>query len=101
MNGSLEKATRRDLRRAVGVGALEVIESMRQDAIVQRAALEAVAATQRRLETRIDDANTHVLRLANQQREYVDRGDKSTDAKVDAFLQRGFFARLRWLVRGL
>jgi hypothetical protein len=34
------------------------------------------------------------LKAAGEQREYVDRGDKSTDARFDAFRGRTFWSRL-------
>lgn len=43
---------------------------------------------------------THRLKLADEQRLYVDRVDKITYGQLERFIGRGFWARLNWLLTG-
>lgn len=59
----------------------------------ERAAREQALGRVRDL---INEERTHRLKLAEEQRAYVDRGDKPNDV----FRTRPFRGRLRWLIRG-
>jgi len=48
----------------------------------------------------VGEERTHRLRLAEQQRTYVDRGDKDNLIRMSNFVCRGFWSRLNWLFTG-
>lgn len=60
-----------------------------------------------RLEKAINDERTHRLRLADEQRGYVDARDndvlravEAVNDRATAFVSRGFWSRLNWLLTG-
>lgn len=64
---------------------------------------ERIGAAERRCATLAESINaerTHRLKLADEQRYYVDRGDKTVDLMIRGLRDRGFFGRLKWLLRG-
>ena len=78
MSASAEKATRRELRRAVGVQAIGVIDSQTQTIHAQT---EAIKANAQYFEDRLND-----------QRGQIDL--------FRAHIRRTFWQRVRWLVTG-
>jgi len=86
MSASAEKATRRDLRRALGAGAIRVIDSQTQ----------AIHAQTHTLQARVlPSLSTHAERL-----ERLDDHLQGLDVAFTAFSGRSFWQRLRWLVTG-
>ncbi len=64
-----------------------------------------------RLEAAVNSERTHRLKLAEEQRGYVDARDRElrdrcddrwvrANMRADAFEQRGFWSRLNWLLTG-
>lgn len=115
MSGSVAKAARRDLRRAVGGEALAVVDAhssalervVAELRFVQQggAALERrlVSVEQRlgRVEQAINDERTDRLLLANEERTYVDRADDGLRLRWATWQLLGFWGRLRWLLTGV
>ena len=48
----------------------------------------------------ISDERTHRLKLADEQRAYVDHEDRLLRERIQAFVNRGFWSRLNWLLTG-
>lgn len=98
---------------AEGLAALQAFASgahQRIDALfVENSALIRRSA---RFEAAVSDERTHRLKLADEQRAYVDARDRESRERIDAIRERiyaiegrsvagrGFFGRLKWLLRG-
>lgn len=65
-----------------------------------RTQLVELTRAHNRLVTLVDDQRTHVLKLADEQRGYVDAADRGLRAEQRAFVARTFRQRLRWLLTG-
>jgi len=52
------------------------------------------------LQRQIGDERTHRLKLADEQRAYVDTEDRRTRLRLEAFWGMGFLARWSWILRG-
>jgi hypothetical protein len=100
MSSGLDTVTRRQIRKAFGADALKVIEAHESALRAHAQGLERLDKNDGALAYRIDDARTHVLKLADEQRAYVDALDKRAKDRLYAFTGRTFWQRLRWLVRG-
>jgi hypothetical protein len=86
MSEAMAKATRRDLRRAMGPGAVSRVRGLEEEVKALRA---QVVAGDYRTGKRIADVHRRV------DGEAADRRDAT------APLRRGLWGRLRWLVRGV
>jgi hypothetical protein len=89
MNGAQTKATKRQIRKAFGDEALDTIAHL----VTQLRALEQAIHAER----------MHRLDLAKEQRAYVDQADTRQQYRLmdlERLRNRGFFGRLRWLLRG-
>jgi hypothetical protein len=49
----------------------------------------------------VNEERTHRLKLADEQRAYVDREDRKQECALAAFKTMTFWQRLRWFVRGV
>ena len=96
MNGT-EQRKHRTAMATVEANMIEALEALTE----RLEALELDEATDvKAIMAAIGDERTDRLKLADEQRTYVDRGDKNTDAKVDRFIARGFWSRLNWILFG-
>jgi hypothetical protein len=81
------------LRRHVNdLDAIHVAEIDRLEALI-------TAEKDAREKKRCED-HTWALEQADKQREYVDRGDQTSNRRLDTFAGRGFWSRLNWLFFG-
>lgn len=48
----------------------------------------------------MDDQRTFQIKLAAEQRDYVDRGDKTNDVRLDRFVRMSFTDRWKWMFFG-
>jgi hypothetical protein len=130
MNETVSKAQKRHLRHQVGSAAAEAVVEMKntvtrvelaqqvlarqmldfevmvaQTKEARAVDLRALAAMREQLESahaRVSDERTHRLNLANEQRAYVDRGDKELRGRVnhlcvDVVELSGRFGRFQWM----
>ena len=108
MNGHAAKAIRRDMRRAMGMQAVEEVESQTQaihrlhaQLEVQRVALAAHDTALGVLDKAVNTERTHRLAMADDQRGYVDNEDRQLRTRLNEHLRLNFWQRLRWLIRGV
>lgn len=60
----------------------------------------ALEKTVRATQASVSEERTARLRMAGEQRTYVDRGDKPADVFLDTLRTRSFWGRLRFLLLG-
>ena len=75
----------------------DALESVAARFIEQEARIESV---NRDFMNAINEERTHRLKLADQQRAYVDAGDRTVLQAFQVFKLRGFWSRLNWLLTG-
>lgn len=62
--------------------------------------LYALRADITRNENRITEEHRARLKLAGEQRHYVDGENREIRQRIDGFTQRGFWSRINWLLTG-
>lgn len=97
MNGIQQK------NHTTAVAALEAAMSDGLDTINDRLGTLGVRIHQEadRARESINDERTHRLKLAEEQRDYVDRENAEIRARLFLFMSMTFWQRLMWLLRGI
>jgi hypothetical protein len=104
MNEAVAKATRRELRRAVGEEARGIVNehtALIDNAIIPQ--LKAHEARQDYHERQIAVCEDRLMIVENEAKErwdYMNTAFGNHGGRVAAFINRGFLARLRWIFRG-
>lgn len=102
MRQALAKATRRDLRRAVGVSAIGTIQQIERASNGLRADVVAIARDHAFLKADTRESYETLKRQSDALTAKVDFlwAEHDTLIALLQWYQRGFWGRLRWLCRG-
>lgn len=87
-------------QRAQGTRTAQLTKQIEDQGLVIEALAGAMVKDREAAEKSIGEERTHRLKLADEQRAYVDHADRLIAARVNGVLNRGFWGRLRWLVTG-
>lgn len=96
MSASVAKATRRDLRRAVGEEAVQIVE-------LHEAAIRQVRWTADTAFARVSEIDKRLLKIGLggvEAAEVFERGYAQLHRDCYGFMRQGFWGRLRWLLIG-
>lgn len=100
MSASIERATRRDLRRAVGEEAVQLIEAHERGLKAHASSLQRHERQLSMALARTDDLDARV-RKAHQFAASIAQAARDEDyALADVLRRRTFAGRLRWLLTG-